>query len=237
MTSVQEALADGHFVPQTEIKLWNLPSQTCLHTYYKAHNGIIQSMSMSPSAHSSKTFGRHLLSCSTDRTVKMWNADPHPDHIGWSGEAPDSEDEENDEEADATAAGNARRGGLLSHQQAQREASRPLAVYAGKLAFNSVSHHYSRQQFASASNCIQIWDLNRSGASGTGSEAIKKIDWSSDTETINVVRFNASEREVLASAGSDRSVVLWDLRAGKPLRKMVMSVRTETGGRREVCSH
>ena len=177
---------------------------------------------MSPSATSSQTYGRHLLSCSTDRTVKMWNADPRPDHTGWMGDAADSEDEDGEE--DATAAGNARRGGLLSYQMAQKPPSQPLALYAGKSAFNSVSHHFSRQQFASASSVIQIWDLNRSGASGTGNEAIKTIQWGSDAESINVLRFNSSEKEVLASAGSDRSVVLYDLRAGKPLTKMVMTV-------------
>ncbi|KDN52007.1 WD40 repeat-like protein [Tilletiaria anomala UBC 951] len=207
-----------------EIKLWNLPSQSCLHTYTKAHKGIIQSLSMSPSSTSSQTFGRHLLSCSTDRTVKMWNADPHPDHTGWAGDAANSDDDEDDDEgADATAAGQAKRGGLLSYQVAEKKAIQPLALYAGKAAFNSVSHHYGKQQFASASSVIQIWDLNRSGSSGTGQEALNTITWGS--ETINVVKFNASERDVLASAGSDRSVVLYDLRAAKPLTKLFMTMR------------
>lgn len=43
-------------------------------------------------------------------------------------------------------------------------------------------------------------------------------------ESINVVRFNPSEQQVLAGAGSDRGVVLYDLRSGQPLTKMVMKV-------------
>lgn len=46
-------------------------------------------------------------------------------------------------------------------------------------------------------------------------------------ESINVVRFNPSEQQVLAGAGSDRGVVLYDLRSGQPLTKMVMKVSVE----------
>lgn len=49
------------------------------------------------------------------------------------------------------------------------------------------------------------------------------MTWGPDA--INVVRFNQSEKNVLASAGSDRGVVLYDLRSGKPLTKMVMQMR------------
>lgn len=48
------------------------------------------------------------------------------------------------------------------------------------------------------------------------------MTWGPDA--INVVRFNQSERDVLASAGTDRGIVLYDLRSGKPLTKMVMQV-------------
>lgn len=206
-----------------EIKLWNLRNQSAIHTYTKAHKGIIQSLSMCPSSVSSSTFGRHLLSCSTDRTVKMWNADPHPDHTGWDGDIPMSDDEDGEDDTDATASGWAAKGGLLSTQLAPAKASEPLAVYKGATAFNSVSHHFSQPKFASASSAIQIWDLNRGGASGTGREALQTLSWGH--ETINVVKFNHAEVDLVASAGGDRSVVLYDLRSAQPLRKMVMSLR------------
>lgn len=207
-----------------EIKLWNLRNQSTIHTYTQAHKGIIQSLSMCPSSVSSTTFGRHLLSCSTDRTVKMWNADPHPDHTGWDGDVPVSEDEEDeDDNMDVTAAGMARRGGLLSMQNAPTKASEPLAVYKGPTAFNSVSHHFAAPKFASASSTIQLWDLNRGGSSGTGREALQSMSWGH--ESINVVKFNHADVDLLASAGGDRSVVLYDLRSAQPLRKMVMSLR------------
>jgi len=110
-------------------------------------------------------------------------------------------------------------------QQAERSVSEPLSIYNGRTAFNSLTTHAALPHFASASTAIQIWDLNRAGTSGTGAEALQTFTWANDGEAINVVRFNQSEREVLASTGSDRSVVLYDTRGGKPLSKMVMRMR------------
>jgi WD repeat and SOF domain-containing protein 1 len=93
-----------------------------------------------------------------------------------------------------------------------------LTVFSGKTAFNSLTHHASDPIFASASSSIQTWDLERGGSS----DPLLTMTWGPDA--INVVRFNQSEREVLASAGTDRGVALYDLRSGKPLTKMIMQV-------------
>ena len=45
-----------------------------------------------------------------------------------------------------------------------------------------------------------------------------------DVDTISAVKFNQSETSVLASAGSDRTVSLYDLRSGKPISQVVMAV-------------
>lgn len=58
------------------------------------------------------------MSCSTDRTVKLWDADPFPSRSGWAGEAED-EDEDDDGEGDATSGGKVKRGGLLSNRDAE----------------------------------------------------------------------------------------------------------------------
>lgn len=102
----------------------------------------------------------------------------------------------------------------------------PITSWSSKTAFNSLTHHSSKPIFASSSSSIQIWDLARgavsSGASSSETAALQTMTWG--PESINVVKFNPSETEVLASAGSDRGVVLYDLRSGKPITKMVMKV-------------
>ncbi|KAK0545999.1 Protein sof1 [Tilletia horrida] len=218
-----------------EIRLWDLTQQSLIHSFPGAHSGIIQSLAFSSSAASTS---KVLISCSTDATIKVWNADPHPDRTGFDGNAAgadamglDSEDEDEDQDEEGngfgemTAGGDARRGGLLSMQQSDRPTSEPLSIYNGRSAFSCITTHASLPHFASASSSIQIWDLNRAGTSGTGAEALQTFQWANDGETCNVVRFNQSEREVLASTGTDRSVVLYDTRGGKPLSKMIMRMR------------
>ncbi|KAK0521276.1 Protein sof1 [Tilletia horrida] len=227
------ALASGS--GDGEVRLWDLTQQRLVHAFPGAHSGIIQSLAFCPLPAAGPQGGRVLLSCSTDATIKVWNADPHPERTGWGGAGEDMEsdgedgkEEEEDGEdgfGEMTAGGDARRGGLLSMQQAERSISEPLSIYTGRTAFNCLTPHAALPHFASASTSIQIWDLNRAGSSGTGSEALQTFHWANDGEAINVVRFNQSEREVLASTGSDRSVVLYDTRGGKPLSKMVMRMR------------
>jgi WD repeat and SOF domain-containing protein 1 len=46
-------------------------------------------------------------------------------------------------------------------------------------------------------------------------------------DSVNCVRFNPAERSLFASTGSsDRSIVLYDLRADVPMRKIVCPMRT-----------
>jgi len=205
-----------------EIRLWDLNRHRCLYTYPRAHAGIIQSLCISPlsyangvSANESSVSGKRMLSCSVDRTVKVWNADPIPDAVGEFQEYGDDDEEE--EEDDPSAARDAQ---LLSMQPLAQEPSEPLAVYNGKSAFNCLSHHAHLPRFASASNEVQIWDLNR----GSGSDPLQTMAWGPDA--VNVVRFNPSEPEVLAGAGVDRSVALYDLRSGKPTTKVILQMRT-----------
>lgn len=45
-------------------------------------------------------------------------------------------------------------------------------------------------------------------------------------DSLHCVRYNPVESNILASAGSDRSVTLYDVRAELPIRRMVLSMRT-----------
>ncbi|KAL4400760.1 Protein Sof1 [Malassezia pachydermatis] len=197
-----------------EIKLWDLNHQRCLYTYPRAHAGIIQSLCISPLSFSNGTASKRMLSCSTDRTIKMWNADPVPAGHGEFAEYKESDDEDEDDEV--SGAHDAALFSLQPHEQAPSE---PLTVYQGKTAFNSLSHHAHLPRFASASSTVQIWDMNRGG----GSDALVTMQMGIDA--VHVVRYNQSETDVLASAGTDRGITLYDVRSGKPLHKVVLTMR------------
>ncbi|TFY63858.1 hypothetical protein EVJ58_g2995 [Rhodofomes roseus] len=98
---------------------------------------------------------------------------------------------------------------------------KPLKVFPGKSAFNSIDHHRSDPLFATASNMVQIWDETKSAA-------ISNLTFPTSTETINAVRFNLSESSVLASIGSDRTFTLYDIRTGKAERRIVMQMQSNS---------
>ncbi|KAJ2072328.1 Protein sof1 [Coemansia sp. RSA 922] len=92
-----------------------------------------------------------------------------------------------------------------------------VATYTGKHAFSGIDHHRNRPLFATSSSLIEIWDVDRS-------EPITNLTWGADT--INTVKMNQTEVNVLATCGTDRSIILYDLRTNSPLAKLVMTLST-----------
>ncbi|KAI1846575.1 hypothetical protein JX265_010694 [Neoarthrinium moseri] len=97
----------------------------------------------------------------------------------------------------------------------------PLNTWLGATAYNSLSHHRSKNSFAASSGLnISIFDIDRQGS------APDVLAWPNSVDTINQVAFNQVETSVLASCASDRSIVLYDLRTSMPLAKTVLNFAT-----------
>ncbi|KAF9366165.1 rRNA-processing protein sof1 [Mortierella sp. NVP85] len=163
-----------------DLRLWSLSEQKALWSTV-GHKAMITGVS-------SFLEGHRFLSCSQDRTVKIW--DP-TETVG--------EDQEINRRTGSTAA------------------LAPVAIYSGKNAFSGISHHRSDRCFATSGIAIDIWDHDRT-------EPIQTLNWGVDT--INTVRFNQTETNILASTGSDRTVILYDLRTSRPITKLIMAMRT-----------
>lgn len=86
---------------------------------------------------------------------------------------------------------------------------------AGPIA--AIHAHYAQPQFATASSVVQIWHETRSAPIQTLSNSI---------DSLHCVQWNPVETSILASAASDRSIVLYDVRAKSPVRTLVMKMRT-----------
>lgn len=100
--------------------------------------------------------------------------------------------------------------------------SRPLAIYQGKAAFTGLSHHRSEPAFAASNSAgISIYDTSRST-----SGPVQTLSWPTSIDTVNAVAFNQVETSILASAATDRSIVLYDLRTNSPIAKTVLSLAT-----------
>ncbi|KAJ3069746.1 DDB1- and CUL4-associated factor 13, partial [Rhizoclosmatium hyalinum] len=93
----------------------------------------------------------------------------------------------------------------------------PIQTYLFKNSFTGVSHHRSQPVFATSSTQIDIWDH-------TSSEPVQSMSWGA--ETIMTVRFNQTETNILASAGTDRTVTMYDLRTSVPISKAIMALQT-----------
>lgn len=109
--------------------------------------------------------------------------------------------------------------GIGSSQANGSSAQGSIACHVGKNAFRAIDHQWSGSLFATAGAQVDIWDHNRS-------EPIDSFSWGSDT--VISVRFNPAEPQVFSTTGSDRSIALYDLRMGTPLRKLIMQTRTNS---------
>lgn len=81
----------------------------------------------------------------------------------------------------------------------------------------SIQAHYNDPLFATASSVVQLWHESRSAPIQTLSNSI---------ESVHCVRWNPVETSILASSASDRSIVLYDIRAKLPIRSLVLKMRT-----------
>ncbi|KAL1623248.1 Protein sof1 [Neofusicoccum ribis] len=98
--------------------------------------------------------------------------------------------------------------------------SPPVATWLGQGAFTSITHHRSDPAIAVSSNSqISVYDTTR-----PASNPSQTLAWPTAIDTINAVSFNQTETSILASAASDRSIVMYDLRTSSPLHKVVLTL-------------
>lgn len=93
----------------------------------------------------------------------------------------------------------------------------PLSTIVGKSVFLGVDHHWSEPTFATCGERVDIWDAGRS-------DPVRSFSWGVDS--ITNIKFNPVEYNVLASTGSDRTIALYDIRTSTPLRKVILSMKS-----------
>lgn len=94
-----------------------------------------------------------------------------------------------------------------------------LKTFLGEHSFKGIDHHQDEELFCTGGASIQLWDINRS-------KYISNLSWGADN--INTVKFNRTQTNIIASAGSDNSIVLYDVRTNSPIQKVVTSLRTNS---------
>ncbi|KAJ3048315.1 DDB1- and CUL4-associated factor 13 [Rhizophlyctis rosea] len=98
-----------------------------------------------------------------------------------------------------------------------RESTDPLNTFVSNASFSGIDHHRNQNIFATSSHQIDMWDHSRA-------EPTQSFQWGA--ETITSVKFNQTETNILASCGTDRTIILYDIRTGTPISKTIMALRT-----------
>lgn len=95
----------------------------------------------------------------------------------------------------------------------------------GGSAFSSISAHRHQSTVAvAASSRIVLYDLASNASSRQPLAGRQTLAWPTSGDTISSVQFNQTETSILATCGTDRSIIIYDLRTSMPVHKTVLSM-------------
>jgi len=102
-------------------------------------------------------------------------------------------------------------------ESSNSEEIQPINVVTTPHSLTSIDHNWTDEQYATSGEVVSIWDYHRL-------EPIHTYKWGADSVTC--LKYNPSETYLIASAASDRSVALYDIRSSLPLRKFLLPMKT-----------
>jgi len=94
---------------------------------------------------------------------------------------------------------------------------KPKVTFKGEKIISSLASHQKNFIFATGGEEILIWDQ-------INFKPIQQLFWG--ISSISSMKFNPIEHNILISSGSDRSIVLYDLRLHLPVKKFQMEMRS-----------
>lgn len=185
-----------------EVRIWDLSSRKCVAALPGGHSRAVTGVVFDND-------GRNFYSCSDDGAVRLWSAYP----VSADGDGDGDGDSDSDDG-----------GRKPSHRRGRNEAPTahgPLNSWRIDGTFKSIDHHRSSPLFATASDsAVCVWNPARSRPVQTHEDL-----WGSD-DTVNVARYNPAEPDLLAVCTADRGIGLFDTRLSSPLKKTVLSMRS-----------
>lgn len=95
----------------------------------------------------------------------------------------------------------------------------PINTCLSRTTLSGISHHRTEPIFATCGEVCSIWEETRN-------EPLHILKWGCDN--LNAISFNQIESDLLAACASDRSIILYDRREAKPIRKLKMTMRSNS---------
>lgn len=99
----------------------------------------------------------------------------------------------------------------------QNTSDLPVDTVVCKHMVTGITHCKDNDQFATCGENCQLWASGRS-------VPIRTFKWGVDS--VHLVNFNQVETNIVGAAGSDNSIILYDTRDVGPVRKVVMTLRS-----------
>ncbi|XP_051153568.1 DDB1- and CUL4-associated factor 13 [Leptopilina boulardi] len=106
---------------------------------------------------------------------------------------------------------------LENNSNNEDEGTTPINTVLSETVLTSISHHRIKNQFATCGEVCHLWDSSKS-------KPIKTFKWGVDS--LHDVKFNPVQTNLMAVCSSDRGIILYDTREKGPLRKVIMSLRS-----------
>ncbi|GAB1863217.1 DDB1- and CUL4-associated factor 13 [Camponotus japonicus] len=98
------------------------------------------------------------------------------------------------------------------------EKDEPLNTIASKRVLSNITHHRTKPVFVTCGEGLcHMWEETRN-------VPLHTFKWGVDG--LHDVKFNPVQKDLLASCGSDRSIILYDTRETGPLTRIVMKLRS-----------
>ncbi|KAH8370939.1 hypothetical protein KR093_005581 [Drosophila rubida] len=97
------------------------------------------------------------------------------------------------------------------------EDEEPVNTILSRHILQGISHNRKDNSFATCGEVCAIWDAKHN-------DPIKTLKWGVDT--LHSISYNPVETNVLACCASDRSIILYDQREAQPLRKVVLTMKS-----------
>jgi len=184
-----------------EVRIWDLPSRKMVCALGGGHARAVTGLVFDNQTN------QGFYSCAEDGLVRSWSVRPR--------EVEDESDDDKKPRAKSASTRNA--------EKSQAASYGPIDTWRAPsgASFTSMDHHWAEPQFATAStDAVSIWSPERSTPLQNHANLWGSVD------TVNVVRYNPSERCLVAHCSADRGVGLHDIRAASALKKTVLAMRS-----------
>lgn len=207
-------MASGSYDGQ--IKIWNLSTRKCLRTI-QAHNSMVRSMCIS------RLNSNHFFSVDSQANIKKWRyfgrdqlniiSDLKRGKEKSTEDNASSEDEELDDDMKVDLDIEDE----VGYTDEMQDQDVPIDTILAKNIILAMDHHYNRPYLITCGEKVELWEENRK-------EPIRQWSWGADST--QYCKYNPVEVDLFATTSSDRAITLFDMRKPTPLRKIILTMRS-----------